>query len=114
MNATSATPSASLSAVSKLSARRSWISGLTARRSTTTSMSCFLRASSFGGSSSSTTSPSMRARRKPWDFSSSSFATYSPLRPFTIGASTMIFVPAGSSSTLSTICETFCASSAIP
>ena len=80
----------------------------------TTSMSCFLRLSSFGGSSSSMTSPSMRARRKPCVFSSSSFSLYSPLRACTTGASSMIFVPCGSASTVSTICDTFCASSGVP
>ena len=71
----------------------------------TTSMSCFLRLSSFGGSSSSMTSPSMRARKKPCVFSSSSFSLYSPLRACTTGASSMIFVPCGSAITVSTICE---------
>ncbi len=71
------------------------MSGFTASRSMTTSMSCFLRLSSFGGSSSSTTSPSMRARRKPCVLSSSSFSVYSPLRACTTGASSMIFVPGG-------------------
>ena len=62
MGATLATPSASFRAVSKDSARRCLMSSRTLKRSTTTSMVCFLRRSSLGGSSSSQISPSIRAR----------------------------------------------------
>ncbi len=46
---------------------------------------------------------STRTRRKPSRLSSSSRRPYSPLRPFTTGASTLNFVPSGSSRMRSTI-----------
>ncbi len=80
--------------------------GRRTRRSTTTSIVWFsYRASrSCVRSVSSTTSPSIRARVKPWPASSSSRPSYSPLRPRTTGARTWKRVPSGSSSTRSTIC----------
>ncbi len=92
-------PSASWSAASMESATRRRMSGLATSRSTTTSMVCFLFFSSFGGSASRCSSPSIRTRLNPlWATSASSFS-YSPLRPRTTGASTWKRVPSGSSST---------------
>ena len=61
-----------------------------------------------GGSVSETTSPSTRAREKPLVWSSANRSTYSPLRPWTTGASTWNRVRSGSSSSRSTICWGVC------
>ena len=84
---TNASPSASPSAVSKLSASRVSMPSRTARRSTTTSTSCLNFLSSAGASAMSWNSPSMRTRVKPAFCHSASSFRYSPLRPRTTGAS---------------------------
>ena len=86
-------PPPSFEAVSMLSARREVISGLITRRSTITSILCFLFFSKGIFSDRSYTIPSARTRTKP-DFEAfSSTFTYSPFLPRTTGAITWIFVP---------------------
>ena len=97
------------SAVSKLSAIRLPKSSRTLKRSTTTSMVCFFFLSSSGIGSMSMTSPSTRARTKPWLCSCSNKLVYSPLRSRTTGASNMSAVPSSSAFTASTISEIVCA-----
>ncbi len=72
----------------ELASRRSMPS-FTSSRSTTTSMVWLRRLSSLISSSMERSSPSMRARVKPWAASFSSSRVNSPLRPRTIGASSM-------------------------
>ena len=86
-NSAMAMPSASCSAVSRLSASRLAMSGRTTSRSTTTSISCLSFLSSAGASAISWNSPSILTRWKPFFISSASSLRYSPLRPRTIGAS---------------------------
>ena len=88
-------PSASATAVSIESARRLRTSARITSRSTTTAMSCLNFLSSAISSSSSRSSPSTFTRAKPSARSSSKTLPYSPLRPRTIGASTMKRVPSG-------------------
>ena len=64
-------------------------------RSTTISMVCFFVLARAGASASSQSSPSMRARTKPFFCMSSRSLVCSPLRPRTTGASSMIFVRSG-------------------
>src|SRR6202048_2255856 len=82
-----ANPSASFSAVSKLSASRWPMSGRTTMRSTTTSMSCGNFLSRTGASASSWNVPSILTRWNPFLRYSASSLRYSPLRPRTTGAS---------------------------
>ena len=96
-------------AVSKLSAIRLPKSSRTLKRSTTTSMVCFFFLSSSGGGSISITSPSTRARTKPWLCSCSNRLLYSPLRSRTTGASSISAVPSSKCLTASTISEMVCA-----
>ena len=98
------TPWASPRAVSTESVSRRLTVGFTASRSTTTSMECLYFLSSVGGSVRAMTSPSTRARLKPWPASWRNRSTYSPLRPRTTGASTWKRVPSGSAISRSTIC----------
>ena len=98
------TPWASPSAVSTESVSRCLTDGLTASRSTITSMLCLYFLSSTGGSVSWTTSPSTRARLKPSEASSRKTSAYSPFRPRTTGARIWNRVPSGSASSRSTIC----------
>jgi urea transport system permease protein len=86
-NSAMAMPSASSSAVSKLSASRVAMSGRTTMRSTTTSMSCLYFLSSFGASAISQNCPLTLTRWKPFFMSSASSFLYSPFLPRTIGAS---------------------------
>ena len=97
------------SAVSKLSAIRLPRSSRTLKRSTTTSMVCFFFLSNSGGVSISITSPSTRARTKPWLCNCSNKLLYSPLRSRTTGASNISAVPSSKALTASTISETVCA-----
>ena len=101
--------------VSTESVSRRRASGLTASRSTTTSMVCFSYFFSAGSPvpsaptlSSRITVPSTRAREYPLVCSSRSSSVYSPLRPRITGASTWNRVPSSSSSTRSTICCGVC------
>jgi hypothetical protein len=80
-------PSASSSAVSKLSASRVAASLRTTMRSTTTSMSCLYFLSSLGASAISVNWPLILTRWKPFFMSSANSLRYSPLRPRTMGAS---------------------------
>ena len=98
-------PSASATAVSIESASRLRRSAFITSRSTTTAMSCLYFLSSTISSSSRRSSPSIFARVKPSARSSSSCLPYSPLRPRTIGASTMKRVPSTRSITWSMICS---------
>ena len=110
---TTASPSASWIAVSKLSARRCSRPGRIFNRSITTSMECFLFFSSSGGYSISHTKPLTRARMNPLVLSSLKTWICCPLRFRTMGASTIMRVSAGSAMTLSTIWDTVWASSFI-
>ena len=98
-------PSASATAVSTESASRLRRSGFIDSRSTTTEMSCLYFLSRTISSSSSRSSPSTFTRVKPSDRSSSSCLPYSPLRPRTIGASTMNRVPSSIARIWSMICS---------
>ena len=111
MSATSAFPPANANAVSNDSDKRNARSSRTLKRSTTTSIVCFLCKSNGGGSDRSHTSPSIRARIKPWADKFCRVFKCSPLRSFTIGASSINLLPSGIASTLSTIWLTVCASS---
>ena len=86
-------------AVSTESVRRRLASGLTARRSITTSIVCFSCFFSFGGSAKLCTTPSIRARENPWVCSERKRSTYSPFRARTSGARIWKRVPSCSSST---------------
>ena len=97
-------PWASPSAVSTESVSRCLTVGLTASRSTTTSMECLYFLSRVGGSVRETTSPSTRARLKPAPASWRKTSTYSPLRPRTTGARIWKRVPGSRASSRSTIC----------
>ncbi len=81
---------ASWSAVSIDSVRRRSMPERTTSRSTTTSIVWFFRRSSLMSSSSERKRPSMRAFEKPRVRSASSSFLNSPLRPRTIGASTLM------------------------
>ena len=98
-------PLASLVAVSMEASSRFSIPGFTSSRSTTTSMVWFLRLSSGISSSSERSTPSMRARTNPCRASFSRSFLYSPLRPRTIGASTMMRSSGLSASTCCRICS---------
>jgi hypothetical protein len=102
-------PSASATAVSTESASRLRSSRFIDRRSTTTEMSCLYFLSSTISSSSMRSSPSTFTREKPSARSSSSCLPYSPLRPRTIGASTMKRVPSSIPMIWSMICSADCA-----
>ena len=89
---------------------RRWLrSGRTRNRSTMTSTVCLRLTSSLGARSSSTTSPSMRARTNPPACSSSMSSACSPLRSEIAGASSISAVSSGCSSTASTIWLMVCA-----
>ena len=103
---TTTTPSASRSAVSSESASRAAPVSRMTRRSTTTSIVCFLFLSSSISSARSRTVPLTRTRPNPCRRSSNRSFRYSPLRPRTTGASTTTRVPDGSVRTRSTICWT--------
>ena len=103
---TLAIPSAWLSAVSRESARRRSIPGLTISRSTTMSMSCFLFLSRTISSARSIGVPSMTTRTKPSFLNWTSSFRYSPLRPRTIGERRVMRVPSGIAIIWSTIWET--------
>ena len=107
-------PSASRSAVSSESARRAPRVSRTTRRSTTTSIVCFLVLASSISSESSRSCPLTRTRTYPCRRRSKKSFRYSPLRPRTTGASTSRRLPAGSVSTRSTICCTVCAAMTSP
>ena len=107
-------PSASATAVSIESARRLRRSPRMTRRSTTIEMSCLYFLSSTISSSSIRSSPSIFAREKPSERSSSRTLPYSPLRPRTSGASTMKRVPSSSSITWSMICSADCPAIGLP
>jgi len=102
-NSAMASPSASLTQVSRLSARRAEMSSRTTTRSTTTSISCLYFLSRAGASAMSWNSPSILTRWKPFFISSAISLRYSPLRPRTIGASRNSRVPCGSARMRSTI-----------
>ena len=107
-------PSASATAVSIESARRLRRSPRMTRRSTTIEMSCLYFLSSTISSSSIRSSPSIFAREKPSERSSSRTLPYSPLRPRTSGARTMKRVPSSSSMTWSMICSADCPAIGLP
>ncbi len=92
-------PPASRNAVSTESVRRRFASGFAASRSITTSIVCFSCFFNFGGSARLWTTPSIRAREKPWVCSDRKRSTYSPLRARTSGARIWNRVPSSSSST---------------
>ena len=98
-------PLASLAAVSMEASRRFSEPGLSGRRSTTISMVWFLRLSSGISSSSERSTPSTRARTKPWRESFSRSFLYSPLRPRTMGARIMMRSPSGSARICCRICS---------
>ena len=101
-------PPASPRAVSTESVSRRFELGLTASRSTTTSMVCFFCLSSLGGSASVCVSPFTRARENPWVWSWRNRSTYSPLRPRITGASTWKRAPSSRVRIRSTICCGVC------
>ena len=107
-------PSASATAVSIESARRLRTSSRITSRSTTTEMSCLNFLSSTISSSSIRSSPSTFTRAKPSARSSSKTLPYSPLRPRTIGASTMKRVPSSCSMTWSMTCSVDCPAIGLP
>ena len=113
-SSTSTIPSASETAVSIESASRLRSSLRITSRSTTTAMSCLYFLSSTISSSRRRSSPSTLTRVKPSARSSSSCLPYSPLRPRTIGASTMKRVPSARSITWSMICSADCPSIGLP
>ncbi|CFW33084.1 Uncharacterised protein [Bordetella pertussis] len=114
MSSAMARPSASCSAVSKLSARRCWLSGRMRRRSMTTSRSCFSVFFSAGSCSISCSWPSTRSRTKPCACRLASSSSKLPLRARAMGASTARRASAGQASTASTIWPTLCACSGSP
>ncbi len=107
-SATIRVPLPSRSAVSTESVSRPRIPSFTTRRSTTSSMSCLSFLSRASRSSSEWTTPSTRTRANPRLWASPSRSRYSPLRFCTIGASTRMREPAGSSRIDSTICWAVC------
>ena len=98
-------PSASATAVSTESASRLRMSRRMTSRSTTTEMSCLYFLSRTMSSSSMRSSPSTFTRVKPSLRSSASCLPYSPLRPRTIGASTMNRSPSSVAMIWSMICS---------
>ena len=102
-------PSASATAVSTESASRLRRSRRITSRSTTTEMSCLNFLSRTMSSSSRRSSPSTFTRVKPSLRSSASCLPYSPLRPRTIGASTMNRSPSSMLRIWSMICSADCA-----
>src|ERR1035438_7996117 len=101
----STSPLASLVAVSIEASRRFSMPGFTSSRSTTTSMVWLRRLSSGISSSSERNTPSIRARTNPWRASFSRSFLYSPLRPRTTGASTMMRSSGFKASTCCKICS---------
>ncbi|OQC26787.1 MAG: hypothetical protein BWX71_01486 [Deltaproteobacteria bacterium ADurb.Bin072] len=101
---TARVPPESLHAISMESIRRETTPSLSTTLSITTSMVCFLFLSSFGTSSRSKNSPFMRTRTKPSRESLSRSFAYSPLRPVTTGARSMILLPGPISMTDWAIC----------
>ena len=96
-------PSASFRTVSMESVRRLSMPSLTASRSTTISILCFLFLSSLISSDRSYILSSTITRTYPLFFACCSSLTCSPFRPRTTGASNWNFVPAGNSIISSTI-----------
>ena len=107
-SATSTNPSPHLAAVSMESVKRLSMPSLTTKRSTTTSMSCFLVFWRSTSSSKVLTTPSTRTREKPSLRSWSKTDLCSPFLPLIIGAITNIFAPSGKVITSSVICWMVC------
>ena len=107
--ARNARPSLSSIQVSSDSAKRIWISSRTLKRSTTTSMLCFLFLSSSGGLSRSTTVPLILARTNPCVLRLLSRCKCSPLRPWIMGASSISLLPGSNARIWSTIWLMVCA-----
>ena len=106
--------SARLSAISMDSVSRRSMPGFSTRRSTTTSIAWFLRRSSLMSSSRERSWPSTRTFVKPRVRRAASSFLNSPLRPRTIGASTLMRSSLGDSITMSMMRSSDCEAIARP